>query len=487
MRSRFVVAAALCFAALFTSAQAAPAAQGKNPLSLAYNIKPWTGDLDGMKKRQQVRVLVPYNKTLYFLDKGGTQRGLIVDMMTEFEKRLNAGVKAHYARIHVVFLPTPRDRLIPDLLAGKGDLVAANLTITDERRAQVDFSHPLASGVRELIVTSAGAPPLASLDDLAGREVLVNPTSSYYSSLKTLSAALQARGKRPIVIRDAPGVFETDDILEMVNADLVKITVADRYLANFWKQIFPGIVVREDLTVDAGNDIAFAFRKDSPLLAAAINPFMGTHRGDTAFGKQQFKKYLMSTKWVKHAADPEDLERFHRLTTHFQRYGQEYNIDWLLMVAQGYQESRLNQNAKSAVGAIGVMQIMPATGKELQVGSIHVEQNNIRGGIKYVRQTIDRYYANEPMTELNKGLFAFAAYNAGPGRVNKLRKEAAKLGLDPNVWFNNVERVASQRIGRETVQYVSNIYKYYIAYSLIRAQGEANDAEGAASGGVATR
>ena len=176
-------------------------------------------------------------------------------------------------------------------------------------------------------------------------------------------------------------------------------------------------------------------------------------------------------------------ERFHRLTTHFQRYGQEYNIDWLLMVAQGYQESRLNQNAKSAVGAIGVMQIMPATGKELQVGSIHVEQNNIRGGIKYVRQTIDRYYANEPMTELNKGLFAFAAYNAGPGRVNKLRKEAAKLGLDPNVWFNNVERVASQRIGRETVQYVSNIYKYYIAYSLIRAQGEANDAEGAASGG----
>lgn len=157
MRSRFVVAAALCFAALFTCAQAAPAAQGKNPLSLAYNIKPWTGDLDGMKKRQQVRVLVPYNKTLYFLDKGGTQRGLIVDMMTEFEKRLNAGVKAHYARIHVVFLPTPRDRLIPDLLAGKGDLVAANLTITDERRAQVDFSHPLASGVRELIVTSASA------------------------------------------------------------------------------------------------------------------------------------------------------------------------------------------------------------------------------------------------------------------------------------------------------------------------------------------
>ena len=392
-----------CAAALFTSAQAAPAAQGKNPLSLAYNIKPWTGDLDGMKKRQQVRVLVPYNKTLYFLDKGRhaarPHRRHDDGVREAPERRRQGALRADPCGLPA-HAPRPAD---PDLLAGKGDLVAANLTITDERRAQVDFSHPLASGVRELIVTSAGAPPLASLDDLAGREVLVNPTSSYYSSLKTLSAALQARGKRPIVIRDAPGVFETDDILEMVNADLVKITVADRYLANFWKQIFPGIVVREDLTVDAGNDIAFAFRKDSPQLAAALNPFMDAHRGDTTFGKQQFKKYLMSTKWVKHAADPEDLERFHRLTTHFQRYGQEYNIDWLLMVAQGYQESRLNQNAKSAVGAIGVMQIMPATGKELQVGSIHVEQNNIRGGIKYVRQTIDRYYANEPMTELNKG------------------------------------------------------------------------------------
>jgi membrane-bound lytic murein transglycosylase MltF len=146
------------------------------------------------------------------------------------------------------------------------------------------------------------------------------------------------------------------------------------------------------------------------------------------------------------------------------------------MAAQGYQESQLNQDAKSQVGAIGIMQVMPATGKELKVGDIHEVDPNIHAGVKYMRFMIDQYYKDEPMTPLNKGLFTFASYNAGPGRVRQLRREAEKRGLDPNVWFGNVEQVASQRIGRETVTYVSNIYKYYVAYKLVmedRARREA--------------
>jgi membrane-bound lytic murein transglycosylase MltF len=140
------------------------------------------------------------------------------------------------------------------------------------------------------------------------------------------------------------------------------------------------------------------------------------------------------------------------------------------MAAQGYQESRLDHSARSHVGAIGVMQVMPATGAELRVGDITMLEPNIHAGVKYLRTMVDRYYAKEPMDDLNKALFAFAAYNAGPGRVRQLRREAAARGLDPNVWFNNVERVAAERIGRETVTYVSNIYKYYVTYLLI--QGE---------------
>jgi len=143
------------------------------------------------------------------------------------------------------------------------------------------------------------------------------------------------------------------------------------------------------------------------------------------------------------------------------------------MIAQGFQESQLQQNRKSPVGAIGVMQVMPATGKSLKVGDIHQLEPNIHAGVKYIRFMIDQYFADEPMTELNRTLFAFAAYNAGPSRVQRLRAEAARRGLDPNVWLNNVEVVAAEKIGAETVTYVSNIYKYYVAYTLTLQQIEA--------------
>ena len=147
------------------------------------------------------------------------------------------------------------------------------------------------------------------------------------------------------------------------------------------------------------------------------------------------------------------------------------------MAAQGYQESGLDQNVKSKVGAVGAMQVMPATGKDMNVGDITQIEPNIHAGVKYIRFVIDQYFKNEPMDRLNKGLFAFASYNAGPARVRQLRAEAQKTGLDPNVWFNNVERVAAQRIGRETVQYVSNIYKYYVAYQLALNETQARRGE----------
>jgi membrane-bound lytic murein transglycosylase MltF len=173
---------------------------------------------------------------------------------------------------------------------------------------------------------------------------------------------------------------------------------------------------------------------------------------------------------VKGAGADTSRQRFTALVAMFRKYGAEYNIDWMLMAAQGYQESRLDQNAKSHVGAIGVMQVMPDTGKDLKVGDITQVDANIHAGVKFIRQMIDTNFAKEPMDEVNKVLFAFAAYNAGPGRVRQLRREASARGLDPNVWFDNVERIASERIGRETVTYVSNIYKYYVTYLLI--QGE---------------
>ena len=428
----------------------------------------WVGDLDGMVKRRIIRVLVPYNKTLYFLDKGGQQRGLMYDMMIEFEKELNAKYAKKNLRLHFIFIPTTRNQLIPSLVAGRGDIIAANFTITPEREAQVDFSTPIAKGVKEVIVSLAKGPALNKLEDLSGKMVFVNPTTSYYQSLKQVNTDFSKEKLAPINIKDAPGIFETDDILEMVQADLVQITVSELYLAQFWKNIFPNIQIHEDLVVRSGGDIAFAFRKKSPQLKLALDAFTENHKIGTSFGNQKLQAYLKSVKWVKAATNPQEIEKFNLMAGIFQQYGDQYKIDWLLMTAQGYQESRLDQNVKSRVGAIGVMQLMPATGKELKVGDIHNLNNNINGGVKYVRYLIEKYYVNEPMTELDKVLFAFAAYNAGPSKIQQLRLEAAKRGLDPNIWFDNVERIVAERVGSETVQYVSNIYKYSVAYKLVR-------------------
>jgi membrane-bound lytic murein transglycosylase MltF len=212
--------------------------------------------------------------------------------------------------------------------------------------------------------------------------------------------------------------------------------------------------------------VGYAMRKNSPLLKTELDAFVKTHRQGTAMGNVVLAKYLKSTKFVKSATSQAEIKKFQDLIALFRKYGQQYGVDWVLMAAQGYQESQLNQSAKSQVGAVGVMQVMPETGKDMKVGDITQVEPNINAGIKYIRFMIDTFFKDEPMTDLNKALFAFASYNAGPGRVKQLRREAAQSGLDPNIWFNNVERIASKRIGRETVTYVSNIYKYYVAYTL---------------------
>jgi len=225
--------------------------------------------------------------------------------------------------------------------------------------------------------------------------------------------------------------------------------------------------VHDNVAVRAGGEVAWAIRKDSSQLMATLNDFVTRHKVGTSIGNQLLTRYLKNVKYVKNAASDAERKKFLSLVHYFQKYGNQYEVDWLLMGAQGYQESKLNQNAESSVGAVGIMQIMPATGRDMNVGDIAQIEPNIHAGIKYMRYMVDQYYEKEPMTKLDKALFAFASYNAGPGRVRQLRQEAAKRGLDPNVWFQNVEYVAAERIGQETVTYVSNIYKYYIAYRLI--------------------
>ncbi|HAS50456.1 MAG TPA: lytic transglycosylase F [Gammaproteobacteria bacterium] len=437
----------------------------------------WTGDLDGMLQRRQVRILVPYSKTFYFNDQG-TQRGLVYDIGQTLEEQLNAQRRGPH--VHVVYIPVTRDKIIPALLEGRGDIAMGNLTITPERQQQVDFTEPTRRNVAEVIVTGPASPPITNPQALSGQEVYIHRSSSFHASLERLNAELTQAGQEPVKLRFAPEDLALEDMLEMVNAGLVKITIADDYIAEFWQHIFPKLAVNIQAPLRTGDDIAWMIRQNSPQRKTTLNALLARYPAGSARRNQLLQEYWKKVDYVKDAASEAERAKFERIVAFFRQYAGQYDLDHLLMAAQGYQESRLDQNVKSKVGAVGVMQIMPATGQELAVGDIHQIEPNIHGGVKYMRTMLDRYFAQEPMDALNKGLFTFASYNAGPGRIAELRKEAAKRGLNPNVWFNNVEQIAAEKIGRETVTYVANIYKYYLAYQfLIEEQAEREKAKAA--------
>jgi membrane-bound lytic murein transglycosylase MltF len=329
--------------------------------------------------------------------------------------------------------------------------------------------------VDEIVVTGPASPEIRTVEDLGGHEIFVRLSSSYFQSLWALNQRLGPLSRPPVKVKAAPDALADEDILEMLNAGLLPFAVVDDHKAAFWAQVLPEIRPHPELALRSGGDTAWAFRKNSPLLKARVDDFARRHGRGTAFGNQKFQEYLKSLKYVKNASSQKELAKLLQTIHYFQKYADRYDFDWLMLAAQGYQESRLDQNVKSAVGAIGVMQVMPATGAELKVGDIRQIENNIHAGTKYLRTLLDRYFPDAHFDPLNRCLFAFAAYNAGPARVAGLRKQAAARGLDPDVWFNNVELIAAEKIGQETVRYVSNIFKYYVAYQLVVEQQAARD------------
>jgi membrane-bound lytic murein transglycosylase MltF len=278
-------------------------------------------------------------------------------------------------------------------------------------------------------------------------------------------------------VRPADENLEDEDLLEMVNAGLLPMAVVDSHKAEFWDQIFDGIQVRTDLALHTGGEIAWAMRKESPKLRQMVDGFVRTSQEGTLLGNMLLKKYLGSIAYVKNATSEAEMRKFEQMVELFKKYAGQYRFDYLMIGAQAYQESQLDQSRRSKAGAVGVMQVLPKTARDpvVNIPDVTTLDNNIHAGVKYLRFMTDRYFNEPGVDATNRTLFAFASYNAGPAKVTRLRQQAARERLDPNVWFGNVEHVAAKVIGRETVQYVGNIYKYYVAYRI--AEGRETEME----------
>ncbi len=446
------------------------------PDLLGTRLEPFFGDFESLKERKIIRVLVTYSQTHYFLD-GLTVRGITAESLAEFGKFLRRHLDLDAGALTLLPVPVARDQMIDFLDQGLADMAIGNLTITPERLALADFSVPTLTGVSEVLVTGPNAPELVSLDDLAGQRVFVRASSSFRESLDALNERFSAAGRPPVEIVPANENLQTEDILELANAGVVDITVADSHVAAFWSGVLTNTRVRDDLPISSGRSIGWAIRKDARGLKPLADVFVRRNRKGTLLGNILFKRYLQDRSYVENAAASEERQRLLDLAELFQRYSSRYAFDWLMVAAQAYQESRLIHDTRSPAGAVGVMQILPRTARSPVVGIDNIEdlEANIHAGHKYLRHLIDHYFADPEIDELNRTLFAFAAYNAGPSRVNRIRRSAARRGLDPNLWFGNVERLVAEQVGREPVQYVRNILKYYTTYSLLRERHALDD------------
>ncbi|HET6543444.1 MAG TPA: lytic transglycosylase F [Chryseolinea sp.] len=429
---------------------------------------PQFGDLDSMITRRKIRALVPYTHLYYYID-GKERRGIAFEALNLFEKSLNKQLKFKPHRVRIIFIPVNRSQVIPLLRDGYADLAYAGMTITEERKKLVDFSVPSITGLKEIIVSGVTSPKLNTLADLAGKELYLRIGSSYETAARKLSDSLESLGLPPIIIRPVDPYLETEDILELVNSGVIPYSATVEDVARLWSNVLDSLVLYDKIPLASNVAYGWVFRKDSPKLKAAADKFIKQNAKGTLMGNILYNRYVKDVKLLRRMHNKRTVEQVKALQSTFRKYALRYRLDWLLLVAQGYQESQLDQKKVSHAGAVGIMQVLPSTaaGHPLRVKNVRIVDNNVHAGSKYMRFLIDQYFSKPGMDTLNQHLLALAAYNAGPGRVAQLRRMAIAKGLNPNLWFDNVEIIAAREIGRETVEYVSNIYKFYASYTAL--------------------
>ncbi len=425
---------------------------------------PYIGDLNILKKKGTVRVLVSADLGFYYIEKG-QPKGIIAEFLHHFELHLHK----NKINVNVQIIPVPRDDLLDALEAGFGDVAVANLTITPQRLKYVDFSDPIISNSQEWLVTSKSIPTITSFENLSGEEVWVRASSSYFESLQQINKQLSSNGIPPIHIQFIEENLQDYELMEMINQDILPITVIDSHKSQLWTKIMDNIVIHEDLPIRTNANIGWAMRKDSPQLKSAINQYAKKIKQGSFLGNVIYNKYLDNTKWLKNALNPDTVKQFNHLAVLFEQYAEEYDFDWLMISAQAYQESRFNNHLVSHMGAVGIMQVLPKTAKEpyINIQNFRKLEPNIHAGVKYMSFVHKRYFLKPEITKENQMYFSLAAYNAGPANVRKMRRMAVKHGYNPNIWFNNVEIMARKYVSKEPVHYVKNISRYYVIYKQI--------------------
>ncbi|MDR9828042.1 lytic transglycosylase F [Vibrio sp. FNV 38] len=434
--------------------------------------------MDSFVERGVVRVLVAADLGFYYIE-DGRPKGIIAELLYNYELQLKK--RSSFLKIQII--PVARDELIPSLTKGFGDIAVANLTVTPKRSLQVDFSQPLSDKVTELFISNKQHPKIINLEQLSGKKVWIRSSSSYFESLQKINAQLNEQNLSPLLIEFIEETMQDFELIEMVNQDIIDLTVLDGHKAQLWLDVLDNIQIHSAFPIRENAKVAWAMRKNSPELMTSVNNFIKTAKSGTLLGNVLYGKFIENTGWLKRVLNPNKIEKLESLSNLFEAYSEQYGFDSLMMAAQGFQESGLDQGKVSPKGAVGIMQVLPSTAKDpyVNIPDIYNVENNIHAGVKYMRFIKDRYFDDEAISPDNQVYFSLAAYNAGPGAIRRMRRLAEKNGYDPNQWFHNVELITRRNISKEPVDYVANINRYYVIYKQLEEIHEHEQANNAAT------
>jgi membrane-bound lytic murein transglycosylase MltF len=428
---------------------------------------PHTEDLPDMLRRRTIRVLTTYAPSTYFISRGQGY-GFEYSLLTDYEDHLNRSPIYGTLPTVLEFIPIPENLLIPSLKAGIGDVVAAGIRITPERCREVDFTIPYLTSVSEVLVVHSKGAPIGGIEDLSNRRIHIQPGWETSKTLRRINARLLIHNLSPMraVLTDA--ILSSEDILGLINEGIIDLSIVESHIAHIWAETLPNITIHEFPEISEHTPIAWMVRKNNPDLKASLNRFLRSRRRGSHFGNIYYRQYFKQTRWINNPLAPTDQAKFSRYVPLFRKYGAQYGFDWMLLAAIAYQESEMHDDRRSRSGAVGLMQVMPSTSSDtsIDIQDITDPENNVHAGTKYLALLRDVYFSDPDLRPRDRIRFVLAAYNAGPTRIQQCRRLAERLGYDPNRWFQNTEIAALRLIGSETVHYVTNVKKYYLAYSL---------------------
>ena len=428
----------------------------------------WTGSYQEMLERHVIRLAVPYDRTIYINDKG-IERGMSVEIAKALTKWLNTKYIAHLAgrSVSVKLVPLPKEQLLSALTQGQADMAVGDLGLYEPiPNASAYLVNHATKLQKEVLVTGPSSPFVSSLSDLSGQTIYGSRNTNFHTTLSNLNEELKQAGKPLVNLISPLGSLDDEDLLEMLDSGLIPFVIVSDWKAALWQPIYTKNTVHSDLSSEDAGWVGWAVRSSNGDLNADLQTFYlgdGSTQAVNAFRQADYKQHL---KGLKDPIEKTAWIHFKSMHPLFDEYGAQYQLNPLMIAALGFQETMLNQNAVSPVGAIGVMQLMPATGASLGVGNIHLLGPNIDAGAKYMDRLMSANFSGVQFDGNNRSLFAVASYNIGPNNVAKARDRAQEIGLDPNQWFGNVEFSAARKMGVEPVNYVRNVYKYFIAYQL---------------------